>query len=120
VTEFVRELDGRLILHTWQINPVTTSIEVGDEIPKGLKLCQNYPNPFNPATTFRFNLPRPSFVTLKIYNLLGKEVDTLVSEQKQAGEYEIVWNARGFSSGIYLYQMQVGHFIETRKFMLQK
>jgi len=100
----------------------TTAVEevAGVQIPEGFDLAQNYPNPFNPSTTIRYSLPQSSFVTLKIYNLLGKEIESLVSGQKPAGEYEIHWTTKDLPSGIYLYRLKAGEYIETRKFILQK
>jgi len=93
-----------------------TGIEsIDSEIPKEFSLSQNYPNPFNPNTTIRFALPKSGFVSLKIYNLLGREVALLVNEEKTYGTYTVTWNASGMPSGVYFYRMQVGSFIETRK-----
>ena len=96
-------------------------IDVGaSEIPTGFFLDQNYPNPFNPGTTIKFSLPHTSFVTLKIYSLLGEEVATLVAENLLAGKYQIEWDASGFSSGVYYYRMQSDKFVEAKKFTLLK
>ena len=93
-----------------------TGIEIIDsEIPKEFSLSQNYPNPFNPNTTIQFALPKSGFVSLKIYNLLGREVALLVNEEKTYGTYTVKWNASGMASGVYFYRMQVDSFIETRK-----
>ncbi|MFQ5602722.1 MAG: T9SS type A sorting domain-containing protein [bacterium] len=86
--------------------------------PEDFVLWQNYPNPFNPATTIHFAIPKSSLVTLRIYNLLGQEIETLVDEQKPAGEYKVNWAPRNLSSGIYLYRLQAGEIAETRKLML--
>ncbi|MFC2119446.1 T9SS type A sorting domain-containing protein [Bacteroidota bacterium] len=83
-------------------------------------LEQNYPNPFNPITTIKFTISDLRFTTLKVYDLLGREVATLVNEQKPAGSYEIEFNGSGFSSGIYFYQLSAGDYIETRKMVLLK
>jgi len=93
-----------------------TGIEsIDSEIPKEFSLSQNYPNPFNPNTTIQFALPKSGFVSLKIYNLLGREVALLVNEEKTYGTYTVKWNASGMASGVYFYRMQVDSFIETRK-----
>jgi hypothetical protein len=89
-------------------------------IPKSAHLEQNYPNPFNPATTISFNLPAKSFVTIKIYDVIGKEVATIVSEEMQAGNYTRQWNAFDSPSGMYFCRMQTGSFTETRKLILIK
>ncbi|MBI2430337.1 MAG: T9SS type A sorting domain-containing protein [Ignavibacteriales bacterium] len=83
-------------------------------------LEQNYPNPFNPSTKIRFAVPGLSFVLLKVYNLLGQEVATLVNEEKRAGSYEVQWNAIGFSSGIYFYKLRSGNFVETKRMLMIK
>jgi hypothetical protein len=88
------------------------------EIPQSYFLKQNYPNPFNPSTTIEFALPKSAFVTLKVYNLLGEEVATLVAEQRAAGIHRINWEARGLASGVYLYRLDTGEFVETRKLIL--
>lgn len=89
-----------------------------DEIPKEFSLAQNYPNPFNPATTIEFSLPRSELATLKIFNLLGEEVATLVNEVRPAGTYRIGWNASGSPSGVYIYRLQAGDFTATKKLIL--
>ncbi|MCW9066002.1 MAG: T9SS type A sorting domain-containing protein, partial [Ignavibacteriaceae bacterium] len=85
---------------------------------EGFALSQNYPNPFNPMTTINYQIPNLNFVTLKIYDVLGSEVVTLVSEEKPAGTYEITWNAGQLPSGIYFFRIQAGSFIETKKMIL--
>jgi len=81
-------------------------------------LEQNYPNPFNPSTTIKFGLPEKSNVVLTVYNSLGAEVATLVNEVREAGSYEIEFNADDFSSGIYYYKIASGNFVETKKMIL--
>jgi len=88
------------------------------QIPDQLMLFQNYPNPFNPTTTIEFVLPHTEFVTLKIYNILGQEVATLVSEELTSGKYKYEWNASGLASGVYLYQLEAGNFVEIKKLIL--
>ncbi|HSW55220.1 MAG TPA: T9SS type A sorting domain-containing protein, partial [Ignavibacteriaceae bacterium] len=83
-------------------------------------LEQNYPNPFNPSTTLSFVIGHRSFVTLKVYDVLGNEVATLVDEYKPAGEYEVEFVASGLTSGIYFYKLQAGSFVEARKMILMK
>jgi len=84
------------------------------------ELCQNYPNPFNPATNLTFVIGNLSFVTLKVYDLLGKEVTTLVNEYKPAGTYKFTFDASQLTSGVYFYQMRSGDFIQTRKMIVVK
>jgi photosystem II stability/assembly factor-like uncharacterized protein len=81
-------------------------------------LSQNYPNPFNPSTVISYQSPVIGFVTLKVYDILGREVATLVNEEKPTGEYEVEFNGSNFPSGIYFYQLKTGLFTETRKMVL--
>jgi len=83
-------------------------------------LIQNYPNPFNPTTTIKYDIPERSFTTLKIYDVLGNEIETLVNEEKPVGTYEITWLAESLPSGVYFYQLNAGDFIETKKMVLMK
>ncbi|MCI0450252.1 MAG: YCF48-related protein [Chlorobi bacterium] len=89
-------------------------------IPEEFSLLQNYPNPFNPSTVISYQLADDGFVTLKIYDVLGKEVAVLVNEELKAGSYETKWNAGAFTSGIYFYKLQSGEFSETKKMILIK
>ncbi len=84
------------------------------------ELSQNYPNPFNPSTSIKYSIGKNGLVTLKIYNILGKEVVTLVNGVKTAGSYEIIFNAHNLSSGVYFYKLQSGNYNETKKFILMK
>ena len=84
------------------------------------KLYQNYPNPFNPTTTIAYILPKTSFVTLKVYDMLGREVSTLVSNTKPAGKYTVKFDGSELSSGIYICQLRANNFIESKKFVLMK
>ena len=97
-----------------------TSVEGRDDksIPTEFSLEQNYPNPFNPSTTIRIQMPVLSFVTIKIYDVLGSEITTLVSEEKPAGFHSIEFNASSLASGIYFYRIQAGTFVETKKMVL--
>ena len=100
----------------------TTNInEIHLEIPKEFSLSQNYPNPFNPSTTVRYSIPILSFVTLKVYDVLGNELATLVKEEKHVGVYEVEFSTRsGLASGIYFYQLKAGSYVETKKMILLK
>ncbi|RKY93654.1 MAG: hypothetical protein DRQ01_04250 [Ignavibacteriae bacterium] len=84
------------------------------------KLFDNYPNPFNPKTSIQYAVGSWQFVTLKVYDVLGNEVATLVNEEKLAGEYEVEFSAKGLPSGIYFYQLRAGNFVETKKMILLK
>lgn len=83
-------------------------------------LGQNYPNPFNPSTVISFALPQQEFVTLKVFNIIGQEVATLVNDNLQAGRYDLTFDARALTSGVYLYQLQAGNFAQTKKMILTK
>jgi hypothetical protein len=95
-------------------------IEVDAGLPKQFALEQNYPNPFNPTTLISYQLPVASTVSLKIYDVLGKEVATLVNGRQEAGAYNIPFHATALSSGIYFYRLQAGNFVATKKMMLVK
>ncbi len=84
------------------------------------ELSQNYPNPFNPSTKIKYSIPQSADVTLKIFNTLGEEIETLVSEEKPVGTYELNWNAANLPSGVYFYRLQAGDFVQTRKMILLK
>jgi len=88
--------------------------------PAAYSLSQNYPNPFNPSTTISYELPSSSRVTLKIFNLLGQEIATLVDGQQDAGSHSLQWNAANVSSGVYFYRLQTENFSQTKKLMLLK
>jgi hypothetical protein len=88
--------------------------------PIGHSLDQNYPNPFNPATIISYSIPKFSFVSIKIHDALGKEITTLVNEEKQPGNYEVKFYGSNLSSGVYYYQMKAGKFVETKKLILIK
>jgi parallel beta-helix repeat protein len=94
--------------------------DLGIGLPMEFSLSQNYPNPFNPSTTIRYALPSSAHVRLTIYDMLGREVETLINEEQSAGWKEVEWNAGAQSSGIYFYTIQAGANIETKKLMLLK
>jgi hypothetical protein len=106
----------------WYVYQQITITGVDDEemLPTVFKLEQNYPNPFNPSTTIKFAVPERSNVLIKIYDILGSEVSTLVNEEKPAGTYELTWEAIGLSSGIYFYQLKAGEYVNTKKMLLIK
>ncbi len=97
---------------------------MGSEIPITYELSNNFPNPFNPSTTIRYQIPQDGIVTLKIYDILGSEVATLVNEEKVAGKYEVNFSATGgassLASGVYIYKIQSGSFINSKKMILLK
>ncbi|OGU71063.1 MAG: hypothetical protein A3H45_09455 [Ignavibacteria bacterium RIFCSPLOWO2_02_FULL_55_14] len=92
--------------------------ELLSQIPKEYILTQNYPNPFNPATTISFNLPSKSFVSLKVFDGLGRELEVLLAEELDAGKYARQWNPEALPSGVYFYRLQAGSFTETKKLVL--
>lgn len=105
------------------LNILTLASNIGSDpsnLPANYQLSQNFPNPFNPTTDIKFEIPNNEFVTLKVYDKLGREVQTLVNEFKQAGSYKVSFNATSLSSGIYFYKIQSGSFSETKKMMLIK
>ena len=95
--------------------------DVEDQVqPLAFQLEQNYPNPFNPSTKINYQISQNDFVSLKVYDVLGNEVATLVNEEKPAGNYEVTFDARSLSSGTYFYKLQAGSFVEIKKMMLLK
>lgn len=102
---------------------ITDIIEVRNistEIPSDYSLSQNFPNPFNPSTGIRYAIPKDGTVTLKVFDALGREIETLVSERQQAGTYEATFNAADYTSGTYFYRLTSGSYSETRKMILIK
>jgi hypothetical protein len=101
---------------------ITTGVErkTDDQIPNTFKLSQNYPNPFNPNTTINFSVPKQSNVLIKVYDVLGKEVATLVNGEKAAGNYSVDFDASKLTSGMYIYTIQAGNYTATKKMMLLK
>lgn len=108
-----------LVLGSVRIEP-TTDVQIANLIPAEFSLEQNHPNPFNPNTKIIWQSPVSSHQTLKVYDVLGKEVKTLVNEYKPAGKYEIGFNAENLPSGVYLFQLNAGSFISTKKMILLK
>jgi hypothetical protein len=105
----------------WQrpLSEVITSVEKpSTDLPTHFSLDQNYPNPFNPATTISFSLPSKSFISLKVFDALGREVSSLLSEELPAGTYSEQWTAAGLPSGVYFYRLQTGSYFETKKLVL--
>ncbi len=107
------------------LNSVPTNVESSESIVSEFYLEQNYPNPFNPSTKIKYTIPsvtlsrvEGSLVTLKVYDILGNEVTTLVNEEKSAGTYEVDFDAAGLSSGIYFYKLVTENFSETKKMLL--
>jgi photosystem II stability/assembly factor-like uncharacterized protein len=107
---------------TLNLLPIITEIE--EEFlslaPSDYILSQNYPNPLNPSTKIKYSIPQTSNVVIKIFDILGNEIESLVNAEKPAGTYGITWSAEGFPSGIYFYRLQAGSFVETKKMVLMK
>jgi len=99
---------------------VISKVEDDNVLPNEYMLEQNYPNPFNPSTKIKFEIPDQGFVSLKVYDVLGNEITTLVDEEKPAGEYEVEFDGKGLSSGMYFYTLNAGNYIETKKMILIK
>jgi hypothetical protein len=116
------------LIYTAWVNagsPVTGGIEDNQNRPINYELSQNYPNPFNPTTKIRYEIPGQArndnmLVTLKVYDVLGSEVTTLVNEEMVVGKYEVEFTGIGLPSGIYFYRIQAGNFVETKKMVLMK
>ena len=123
VTEF--QVVVNYIIAKQSITPdksaIVTAIKKEKEtLPTEFKLEQNYPNPFNPSTVISYQLPEAGNVRLKIYNMLGEEVATLVNQQQPAGTYKVDWNASGLTSGVYIYRLEAKNFVQTKKMILAK
>jgi hypothetical protein len=104
----------------WIVTAVEDDKNEDLQQPTEFSLSQNYPNPFNPSTTIKYAIPKRTSVGLILYDILGREVEVLVNEDQDAGQYKINLNAGGLASGIYFYQLQAGSFIETKKMILMK
>jgi hypothetical protein len=107
------------VVNVWK-DPSPTDVTTNEEIPATFQLMQNYPNPFNPSTVISWQLPVSSHVSIKVYDILGNEVATLVDEFKEAGNHSVKFNASGLSSGIYFYKLQAEAFSQTKKLLLMK
>jgi hypothetical protein len=113
--------NGTVYFDNWYFYKTSTGIsEVNGPVPLKFDLEQNYPNPFNPSTTIRFSLPVASDVTLKVYNMLGQEVATLLNEAKNAGTFDLTFDAADLPSGVYVYSISAGNFNSVKKMLLVK
>ena len=102
------------------LRPVATSVIINKPIVNEYSLMQNYPNPFNSITKIQLQVASYKFVKLVVYDLLGKEVATLVNEELKAGVYEVRFNAGDLPSGVYFYKLETGNIKETKKMLIQK
>ena len=116
--DFTNRLRFLADYETGNILIVSDVEENHSNVPDNFILHQNFPNPFNPSTTISWQSPVSSWQTLKVYDILGNEVATLVNEEKPAGNYEVNFDASGLTSGIYFYQLKVGKFVQTKKMIL--
>ncbi len=104
----------------WRMESTTGVENQSSNFPTHFSLEQNYPNPFNPSTTINFSLPHSGYTELKVFNMLGQEITTLVSSFLPAGENRITWNAQGITSGVYFYRLLSGQYLQTKKLMITK
>ena len=96
------------------IQPTSTNV------PDKFSLSQNYPNPFNPATTIKFDIRTPAFTKLSVFDVLGREIQTLVNEELKIGSYSLVFDGSEYNSGVYFYRLASGDFVETKRMLLIK
>jgi hypothetical protein len=111
---------GELYSLSGQTNRIEFELQEKADLPTEFTLDQNYPNPFNPTTTIRFGLPESADVSLEVYTVLGQKVMTLVNENRSAGWHTVSFNGGGLSSGVYVYRIQAGGMVQTRKLLLMK
>jgi hypothetical protein len=127
---YMDQIHAQELIDNIMVNKFNEIVSVADEdryIPEEYALLQNYPNPFNPITKIKYSISDLSFVTVKVFDVLGNEIKTLVNEEKPAGNYDVELDASSLASGIYFYRLQVypaiggaGDFIETKKMVLMK
>jgi hypothetical protein len=117
---YLQGVDVELEYAIQQLDQMTGVKTSANRTPVTYFLSQNYPNPFNPSTTISYQLPAAGKVTLKVFDILGREITTLVNEDKTAGNYKVNFNGSRLGSGIYFYQLRSGSFIQTKKLVLLK
>jgi len=113
-----RRIDDMFILV--KDEKLETDNQQSSVIPKEYRLYQNYPNPFNPSTTISFSIPENGIVKLIVYDILGKEIRTLINDYKQSGNYNITFNGSNLPSGVYFYRLETGNYFEIKKMVLIK
>ncbi|MCI0613346.1 T9SS type A sorting domain-containing protein, partial [bacterium] len=101
----------------FQVN-IATSVQTDGEVPRVFSLSQNFPNPFNPSTQIAFSISRSGYTTLKVYNIVGREIAVLMAQKLAAGRYKVNWNTNGLPSGLYFYRLQSSEFVDTKKMIL--
>ena len=99
---------------------IAVAVENNTKIPQTFSLEQNYPNPFNPSTTIRYQIPKAGFVKLKVFDILGNEITTLVNEYKMPSNYQVIFDGSKYASGVYFYQLVVNNFVSIKKMILLK
>jgi hypothetical protein len=127
-TLYLFTLKGLSKYDTLRVFDLPAGVKNETGVPRFYSLYQNYPNPFNPSTTIRFEIPQVSHVSLKVFDILGRKVITLVHEEKKAGSYDVLFDASRFASGVYFYQLRAGDpstssgqsFVETKKMIFLK
>ena len=112
--------DGGVILSTTNGGVTFVEEEKTNEVPETYFLSNNFPNPFNPSTKIKYSVPQSSQVQIKLFDVLGNEIETLVNQEKPVGTYELNWNAANLPSGVYFYRLQAGDYVQTRKMILLK
>ncbi len=103
-----------------QVRVLVTGVGGGNNLPTDFALYQNYPNPFNPSSIISYDVPSNSYVTIKVYDMLGKVVATIVDQPRSAGHYEVHWSAQNLASGVYVYRMQAGSYVNVKKMILMR
>ena len=119
-TLYIYTLKGLSVFDTIRVHGLTVDVENTPNVPSNFSLSQNYPNPFNPSTRISYSIAGLSKVSLKVYDILGREIITLVNEEKPAGKYEVNLNASSLASGVYFYQLKAGDFVQSKKMILVK
>ena len=112
--------NGVAVFNEGGVVSVDESKTIRDATPYNYLLYQNYPNPFNPSTKIKFSIPDQSYVAIKVFDVLGGEVATLINEEKPVGSYEVEFNASRLPSGIYFYRLQANEFAQVKKMILLK
>ena len=119
-TLFLYTRKGLSYFDTLDVNSLISGVKTNKQVPAVFSLEQNYPNPFNPATIIEYSIPQTAIVSLKVYDILGREIKTLVNQYQNKGKHEVNFNASNLASGVYFYQLRSGSFISTKKMLLLK
>ncbi|MBN1895423.1 T9SS type A sorting domain-containing protein, partial [bacterium] len=117
ITELAAELDGKLVVHVWDVNPVATSVRSGNASPSGMDIYPNHPNPFNPGTSIRFRVHEPRHVRIHVFDLKGREIAVPADRWYPAGMHALWFDASGLSSGLYLFRITAGESVSTGKML---